>query len=669
MNSFTLKQQLITMISQQYPELNALKIEHAIEQIDQFASTRPNILGKREEVEQLVRVCGLKKCLMKDSLSNKTSIVQAVERYILLTYFKANSLNFKTEICKTLKLEHAIGNIEVTTSDPNISLSAGPISSNLTSSRTKEKNHRIFPTLDIQVITEDSRVDEYIQNSLFLNHYFTIFETCNKLQKLQLKFLVDSLMARAPAITRIVNSAVNTKFRINNQSVMSDYISNLTYNNDKIYKQLLNFKIIPYCLELNGIPGVGKSTFVDALSKVLLEIFPFLNSDNAVYNRVNDKFWNGYHGQPIVLYDDSNQNDKMLYNLDNEIIAIGSGQFVHPPMAFEKDTKFASIFVCFTTNKPIIETTKAEKGAISRRLHTVSVVPKSNLGTLVSDIYGQKFVYHPGVKQDVFNLQFDGNSVLYVLNSFLEKVCSPFEVKETENPFSVDFMDYVPPKVKTVADEIFDFIGAFNTKDVWTENMERHLHKTIPVAPLVEPQCVPALPLTPEEELMNHLGEQIRVLDQQIQELDERTVVDTVPQYLYAKEERESSKGKYHSEIKYTMLYANLAEYFDKMMDGQCLRLNRDPMVYGRNLYAYRSEDFISLQMFGGDGSPNACVIYYKDAWLNKLYSTCIYRMNEEAINIMNEFLNKRLIPKSKLQEKRAILQRDLDRTLSKYAA
>jgi hypothetical protein len=275
MNSFTLKQQLITMISRQYPEVNTLKIEHAIEQIDQFVSTRPNILGKREEIEQLVRVCGLKKCLMKDSLHNKTSVVQAVERYILLTYFKTNSLNFKTEICKTLKLEHAIGNIEVTTSDPNISLSAGPISSNLTSSKTKEKNHRIFPTLDIQVITEDSRVDEYIQNSLFLNHYFTIFETCNKLQKLQLKFLVDSLMARAPAITRIVNSAVNTKFRINNQSVMSDYISNLTYNNDKIYKQLLNFKIIPYCLELNGIPGVGKSTFVDALSKVLLEIFPF----------------------------------------------------------------------------------------------------------------------------------------------------------------------------------------------------------------------------------------------------------------------------------------------------------------------------------------------------------------------------------------------------------
>lgn len=221
-------------------------------------------------------------------------------------------------------------------------------------------------------------------------------------------------------IVQLMKSLVGSRFRRGNQYVLGDYIENLIRFNVDRSQELSKYKLIPFMIELNGKPGIGKSTFVDFLCELINKLFPFYDEQDAIYNRVNDKFWNGYKQQPVVLYDDQNQNRELRYNLDNEIIQLGSGQFVHPPMAFEKNTKFSSLFVVFTTNKRILETTKVNKGAISRRVKTYFCEPKSDLGTYVSnEIEGEKWVYDDDVFLNPFNLEFNGEEFVHVIFDFM----------------------------------------------------------------------------------------------------------------------------------------------------------------------------------------------------------------------------------------------------------
>lgn len=340
---------------------------------------------------------------------------------ILLKHFlEYNSLDY--DFISKLPTEYIANSPKSyqTTASSSVSMSVGVSGS---SQSQYEINHNITPTYDKFWKTGHSEIDNYIQYSLVFKYNLVNFAKMSQFQKLTLIQLGNYLNRKSLFIVQTMKGLVGSRFRRGGQYVLGDYIENFVRFNSQRTTELSKYKIIPFLIELNGKPGIGKSTFVDFLCEMMSHIFPFYDEQETIYNRVNDKFWNGYKQQPVILYDDQNQNTKLLYNLDNEIIQLGSGQFVHPPMAFEKNTKFSSMFVVFTTNTRILFTTSANKGAISRRIKTYTCEPLSVLGNYTeTELEGEKWTYDEDVFLNPFNLQFDGKMFSHVIFDFLSNI-------------------------------------------------------------------------------------------------------------------------------------------------------------------------------------------------------------------------------------------------------
>jgi hypothetical protein len=123
--------------------------------------------------------------------------------------------------------------------------------------------------------------------------------------------------------------------------------------------------------ELVGESGIGKSQSVSSFSRMIHALVPSIPIRDLIYTRANDYWWNGYCGQPIILYDDfTHITKKMKFDLIFEVIAVASGTFRNPPMAFAKDTEFTSSFGFITSNIPICTTTSvaATSAALKRRI-------------------------------------------------------------------------------------------------------------------------------------------------------------------------------------------------------------------------------------------------------------------------------------------------------------
>lgn len=333
---------------------------------------------------------------------------------ILKSFCERNSLN--ENAFNQMKIEHlteASQEIRVTS---NYSVSATVAGGGT----NYEVNQQKPATYEIVYMTDHPEIDNFIKYSFILKHNYEIFQKSTHFQKLLMVQLSQYLVKKSNYIMNLYKNLHGTRFRRAGQYILCDYLENFQRVNFKIHTELQKYKITPFLFEMNGKPGIGKSSYVDFLSAFLHQVFPFCDASDMVYNRVNDKFWNGYHQQPIVLYDDQNQNRELRYNLDNEIISLGSGQFVHPPMAFEKETRFSSLFVCFTTNTKLLETTKANKGAIARRIHTYQCEPEESLGTYVtSDLEGEHWQYDEDVIYNPFNILFNGLPFIHNLFDFL----------------------------------------------------------------------------------------------------------------------------------------------------------------------------------------------------------------------------------------------------------
>lgn len=439
----TLNKQFKTTLAKQFGKYeNGVRINTFVDNLVLYIQKQDQIVYKREDLIELINSLGLKRVFKQMSEIELNHLLQSLSRFCLMAFFYVRSIEYNLTFQTQAISFQKDGYVEAISASANplasMASTLTPAMNHIVGSKVTRENHNIVPSLKIQYTTGVDIVDEYIKNSLILNHYYEKTDL-SVFQKFQIQSMAAYLSNSTLCLRNIMKSLNGTQFMRGEQNIMNDYIQNLINNNQMIRKQLCSETLIPYCIELNGVAGIGKSTFVELLAKLMQTILPFYSSDRMVYSRVNDKFWNGYTQQPIILYDDSNQNEKMLFNLDNEIIAIGSGQLVHPPMAFEKNTKFSSIFVVYTTNTPLIETTHADKGAISRRVHTVKVTPKSYLGSFTIDNFGEKWRYHPNIKKNVYNIEFDGESANYVLNCFFNKMIGQIDAHVCENIFDDDF--------------------------------------------------------------------------------------------------------------------------------------------------------------------------------------------------------------------------------------
>lgn len=325
------------------------------------------------------------------------------------------------------KLVEAGQNIETGVSS---NVSAGVSLAGVSTTSGFVKNLQVEPTFTKLYITGNVDIDNYIRYSLVFYFNYKNWSRMTKMQKLCCVQLNQYLCKNSAYIISLYRQMNSTRYCRSGQFLLSAYLESFSDYHLGVFKDLSKYKVVPFLVELSGLPGVGKSTLVDLLAEFLHEMFPFYSEHDMKYNRVNDKFWNGYKQQPIVLYDDQNQNRNLLYNLDNELIGLGSGQFVYPPMAFEKNIKFSSLFVVFTTNKRLVVTTRADKGAVSRRIHTYVCEPNSELGAYVQSEYGRYWRYDEDVLLNPFNLGLKGGetsgNVINVVFSFVK-----FQVKQT----------------------------------------------------------------------------------------------------------------------------------------------------------------------------------------------------------------------------------------------
>lgn len=128
----------------------------------------------------------------------------------------------------------------------------------------------------------------------------------------------------------------------------------------------------PVVIELNGDAGVGKSHNIHILAKHFARLLG-MNENDVVYSRPSAaKYWTGYCGQPIVLYDDFNQDPKV--DELNELIHVASGVPFEVPCAdiVDKGILFTSDLVILTTNEKVenMNHTKIKcKEALLRRIN------------------------------------------------------------------------------------------------------------------------------------------------------------------------------------------------------------------------------------------------------------------------------------------------------------
>lgn len=132
--------------------------------------------------------------------------------------------------------------------------------------------------------------------------------------------------------------------------------------------------------ELMGQSGIGKSRAISNLRYTVHALVPHIPCGDVVYTRANDYWWNGYHGQPIILYDDFTHVSakKLKFDLNFELIALASGTFQTVPMAFEKDMSFTSCVAYLTSNIPLLDrrgVAEETRAALARRVETKTYEP------------------------------------------------------------------------------------------------------------------------------------------------------------------------------------------------------------------------------------------------------------------------------------------------------
>lgn len=210
-------------------------------------------------------------------------------------------------------------------------------------------------------------------------------------------FNCEMLILQKHLLLKYLVGKIRSMFELTKNS--PDFIKNrrnLAYNFLKNLQVKLqnDFSIIEsqriQVFELCGKSGAGKSTAVQHLSQIVLAMLKYIPKRDIIYTRANDYWWNGYCGQPIILYDDlTHIKKKLKFDLAFELIAVASGTFRNPPMAFDKDMQFTSSLVMLTSNIPVI-TTVAEQStvtALKRRIISQNWGPLEGMASLNNDIY------------------------------------------------------------------------------------------------------------------------------------------------------------------------------------------------------------------------------------------------------------------------------------------
>lgn len=218
-------------------------------------------------------------------------------------------------------------------------------------------------------LTDDKQFDDF---TLAVHTYFNA--TLSPFQK---TLLLRYLYGRAYAMLQ--HTKQHAQFIVGRRNIAFRYIHHVIDKLGADFEELDGMRIQIH--EVVGKSGIGKSNAVFELRFLLHAIMPIIPCENMVYSRANDYWWNGYEGQPIVLYDDFTHSlKKMKFDLHYELISVASGTMRKPPMAFVKDMPFTSSMVYVTSNVPVLTTVHVEAtlSALKRRIISLTYKPLRN---------------------------------------------------------------------------------------------------------------------------------------------------------------------------------------------------------------------------------------------------------------------------------------------------
>jgi hypothetical protein len=114
-------------------------------------------------------------------------------------------------------------------------------------------------------------------------------------------------------------------------------------------------RLEPILIVLSGKPGCGKSLMIEKTISKMAKFFDRSYASSVYHRNCNTDHWDGYTGQPIVVYDDFAQKQGGLQKPDKafeELITICSSAQYLVPMADlkSKGMKFTSSIVILSTN-------------------------------------------------------------------------------------------------------------------------------------------------------------------------------------------------------------------------------------------------------------------------------------------------------------------------------
>lgn len=270
----------------------------------------------------------------------------------------------------------------------------------------------------------DVAVDRFLVNSIILKLWN---QPENDIQRFQMYHLsthlcsqYDSILERARRLDYPLSTSKGALME--GWNPFPTAIRLLNISNTRIRDEMSLESFAPLILEFVGMSGIGKTKSTFQIGSVLHPLFPYLDKTMMVYTRPNDKFFNGYKQHPVMLYDDPNHS-RLAYDLGTELIFLGSGSLQYPPMAFDKETRFGSIVVVVTTNKPLSKTlSKACRGAVNRRVTSLKVTTVGNSGA-VKDGY---FQYHPSVVYTPFHLRYNKDNLFEIIAQSLHHLSKMF---------------------------------------------------------------------------------------------------------------------------------------------------------------------------------------------------------------------------------------------------
>lgn len=249
----------------------------------------------------------------------------------------------------------------------NYLLGGAQIGTGLASIRLDKQNSYLIPSTTNQIVDCEDETFRKFSECVYLTFH-------NDLPVFSKQIAVRYLVGKVRTMFTHVNN--NGMFFRQRTNLAVPYLNHVS---TRLREEFARFKQQQIQIhELVGKPGIGKSLSVSSLSEILHVLVPFIPRNDLVYVRANDYWWNGYCGQPIVLYDDFThlKKNKMKFDFHFELIAMASGTFSNPPMAFDKDMIFTSLLGVVTSNFPLITAVHSQSvEAIKRRIVSMQYHP------------------------------------------------------------------------------------------------------------------------------------------------------------------------------------------------------------------------------------------------------------------------------------------------------